>query len=79
MALFRERLPEHLDAKLVIACHDGLVVECPIEQAEEAARFLEGVMVAGMDGGLNPDLDANHPERVPLEVDVEIVDSWRGR
>jgi DNA polymerase I-like protein with 3'-5' exonuclease and polymerase domains len=48
MVLFRERLPEHIDAKLVIACHDELVVECPIEQAEEAAPFLEGVIVAGM-------------------------------
>ena len=39
MALFYERLPEYLDAKLVIAVHDELVVECPEEQAEEVARF----------------------------------------
>jgi DNA polymerase I-like protein with 3'-5' exonuclease and polymerase domains len=33
MAHFDERLPEHLDANLLIACHDELVVECPEEQA----------------------------------------------
>jgi hypothetical protein len=27
MALFRERLREHLDAKLLMACHDELLVE----------------------------------------------------
>lgn len=54
MDLFRARLPDHLDAKLVIACHDELVIECPEEQADEVARFLEEVMVAGMDEVLNP-------------------------
>lgn len=34
MALFHEQLPEHLDAQLVIACHDELVAECREEQAE---------------------------------------------
>jgi DNA polymerase-1 len=76
MTLFNERLPEHLDANIVIACHDELVVECPEEQAEEVARFLEEVMVAGMDEILNPGLDADHPERVPVEVEVEVVESW---
>jgi DNA polymerase I-like protein with 3'-5' exonuclease and polymerase domains len=76
MGLFHERLPEHLDANLVIACHDELIVECPRVQAEEVARFLEEVMVAGMDEVLNSGLDAAHPERVPVEVEVEIVGSW---
>ncbi len=78
MALFNERLPEHLDARLVIACHDELVVECPEELAEEVARFLEEAMVAGIDEVLNPGLDAAHPDRVPVEVDVEVVESWGG-
>ena len=60
----------HLDARHVIACHDELVVECPEEQAEEVARFLEGVMVDGMGKVLNPGLDADHsvrfPERSPV-------------
>jgi hypothetical protein len=47
----------------VIACHAGLVVECPEEQAEKVAWFIEGVMVAGMNQVLYPCLDADHPER----------------
>jgi hypothetical protein len=38
----------------VIACHDGLVVECPEEQGEKGAWFIEEVMVAGMNQVLNP-------------------------
>jgi DNA polymerase I-like protein with 3'-5' exonuclease and polymerase domains len=37
VALLRERLPDHLDAKLVIAVHDELVIECPEEQAMAAS------------------------------------------
>jgi hypothetical protein len=77
-ALFNEQLPEHLDAKLIIACHDELVVECPEEQAEETARFLEEAMVAGMNEVVNPGLDADHPYCVPVEVEAEIVGSWGG-
>ena len=76
MALFHERLPEHLDAKLVIAVHDEVVVECPQEGAEQVAIFTEEIMVAGMEEVLNPGLGADHPERVPVKVDVEVVDSW---
>jgi len=76
MALFNERLPEHLDAKLVIACHDELVVECPEEQAEEVVRFLEEVMITGMNEVLNPGLDDAHPDWVPIEVEAKIVESW---
>jgi DNA polymerase-1 len=78
MALFHERLPEHLDAKLVLAVHDELVIECPKEQTEETAGFLEEVMVEGMDEVLNPGVDADHADRVPVEVDVEVVESWGG-
>jgi DNA polymerase I len=78
MALFHERLPGHLEARLILAVHDKLVVECPEDQAEEVARFVEEVMLAGMDEVLNPSLDANHPERVPVKVDGEIAESWGG-
>lgn len=78
MALFNERLPGHLDAKVVLVVHDELVVERPAEQAEEVARFVKEVMVAGMDVVLNPDLDADHPDRVPVEVEVEVARSWGG-
>jgi DNA polymerase I-like protein with 3'-5' exonuclease and polymerase domains len=76
MALFNERLPEYLDAKLVIAVHDEVVVESPEDQVEEVARFVEEVMVAGMNEVLNSGLDADHPDWVPVKVDVEVVDSW---
>ncbi len=76
MALFDERLPGHLDAILILAVHDELVVERPEEQAEEVARFLEELMVAGMDEVMNPGLDADHPDRVPVEVAIEVVESW---
>ena len=49
---------------------------CPKEQAEEVADFLEEVMVVGRDKVVNPGLDADPSERVPVEVDVEAVDSW---
>jgi DNA polymerase I len=76
MALFHERLPEHLDARLVLAVHDELVVECPEEQAEEVARFVEEVMVAGMDKVMNPGLATEHPDLVPIEVDTKNLGSW---
>lgn len=31
-----------------------------------------------MDEVVNPELDAGHPDKVPVEVDVEIVESWGG-
>jgi DNA polymerase-1 len=78
MALFNERLPEHLDARIVIACHDELVVECPEDQAKEVARFLEGFMVKGMNAVVNPGLDDDHPDWVPIEVEAKVVGSWGG-
>jgi DNA polymerase I-like protein with 3'-5' exonuclease and polymerase domains len=76
MSLFNERLPEYLDARLVIAVHDELVVECPEDQVEEVARFVEEVMVAGMNDVLNSGLNADHPDWVPVRVDVEVIDTW---
>jgi DNA polymerase I len=76
MALFHERLPQHLDAQLILAVHDELVVECPEDQAEEVAQFIEEVMIAGMDEVLNAGLNANRLDRIPVKVDVEMVDSW---
>jgi DNA polymerase I-like protein with 3'-5' exonuclease and polymerase domains len=77
--LSSEQLPEHLDARLILAVHDELVIECPEDQAEEVAQFVEEVMVAGMDEVLNTGLATEHPDRVPIEVDVEILGSWGGQ
>jgi hypothetical protein len=42
-------------------------------------RFLEWIMVSGIDEVLNPGLDADRPERVPIQVDVENLQSWGER
>ena len=51
-------------------------MECPKEQVEDVADLLEEAIVAGMAGDPNPNLSAHHPDRVPVAVDVEIVESW---
>jgi DNA polymerase-1 len=77
MALFHERLPQHLDAKLIITLHDELVVECPETQAEEVAEFVEEIMISGMEEIVNQGL-TDHPDHVPIEADVSIYRSWDG-
>src|SRR5215208_3388297 len=76
LALLYERREECLGAVPILAVHDEVVVECPEEQAEEVAVFVEEIMVAGMDKVLNSGLGSDHPERVPVKVDVEVVESW---
>ena len=49
---------------------------CAEEQAAKVARFVKKVMAAGMNEVFNPGLDADHPDWVPVKVDVEVVDSW---
>jgi hypothetical protein len=51
-------------------------VECLEDQAEEVSRFVEEVMVAGMDEIISPGLDDFHPDRVPVEVEDESRRSW---
>lgn len=46
-ALFNRRLPEHLDAKLVLAFHDELVVRSLEEQAEKMANLWRGLWSPG--------------------------------
>ena len=45
-------------------------MECPGDQAEGVSRFVEEVMVAGMDEIVNPGLDDGHPDRVPVEAEI---------
>jgi hypothetical protein len=73
MTHFTERLPEILDARLVIACHDELVVECPEQQAEEVTRFLEGVMVDGMDKVINRGWTPTTPTGFPTRPAVQFA------
>jgi DNA polymerase-1 len=60
----------------ILAVHDEVVVECPEEQDEEAKAWLVKALVDGMEKVLNSGLDINHPERVLVKVEVEVVDSW---
>jgi hypothetical protein len=62
MTLSRKPLPDHLGTKLVIACHDELVIECPEEQAKEVARFLQEAVAAGMKEVLNSGLGSEKAE-----------------
>ena len=63
MALFYERLPEHLDAKRVLVCHDEFLVECREDRAEEVVNH-----------GLEPD----PPHWVPIDVELDKVERWGG-
>jgi len=35
-------------------------------------------MIGGMDEVLNPSVEADYPDRVPVEADVKVVESWGG-
>jgi DNA polymerase I len=76
LALLYERRGECPGAAPILAVHDEIVLECPEEQAEKVAVLVEEIMVAGMGEILNSGLGSDHPERVPVKVDVEVVDSW---
>ena len=78
MAYFYEQLPEHLDAKLVLVCHDEFLVECRGDQAEEVAQFVKQVMVSGMEEVVNHELEPDHPNWVTIDVEPQIVESWGG-
>ena len=75
--LYDDRRPDAVcgpDVHLTGYLYDG----CAEVQAAKVARFVKKVIVVGIDEVLNSSLDANHPERVPVKVDVEIVRSWAG-
>ena len=79
VALLHERREECPGATPILAVHDEIVVECEETGATEVEAWLKRAMVEGMDEILNPGLDADYPDRVPVEVDVEIVRSWGGQ
>ena len=56
----------------VLVCHDEIVVECDVEQAEEAKAWLEKAMIEGM-GAVLSDMGKAH---VPVEVEARIARSW---
>ncbi len=56
----------------VLVCHDEIVVEYDVEQAEEAKAWLESAMVEAMDAILNSIGEAH----VPVEVEWRVASSW---
>jgi DNA polymerase I len=76
LALLYERRGECPGAVPILAVHDEVVVECPEEQAEEVKVWLVKAMVDEMEEVLNPGLDADHCDRIPVEVEAEIFESW---
>lgn len=66
MALLAPRLAR-LDARIVLAVHDELVVEVPEQAAEEAKRVVNDGMVEGM---------AVDVSSVPIVVEAEVRRTW---
>ena len=57
----------HTGAKIIGAVHDEILLECPSDTAEEAAKILRSTMIqAGL----------AFMKQVPIEVDIAIGDSW---
>jgi DNA polymerase-1 len=67
LGLLWQRRDEMPEAKVIIACHDEIVVEAPSEQAEAAKSWLVTAMVEGM---------ARYVHSVPVVVEATIGDSW---
>lgn len=76
MALLYERRGKCSGAVPILVGHDELAVECPEGQVKEVMRFVEEVMVAGMDYVLNG--TGGDGLRVPVEVEVEMVETLAG-
>jgi DNA polymerase-1 len=77
LALLYEHREECPGAAPILAVHNEVVVEVDVrEQTKDVEGWLEKAMVAGMEEVLNSGLDTAHPERVPVKVDVEVVDRW---
>jgi DNA polymerase I-like protein with 3'-5' exonuclease and polymerase domains len=56
------------EAKVIIACHDEIVVEAPSEQAEQVKQWLVTAMVEGM---------SRYVCSVPVVVEATIGASWQ--
>ena len=67
MIMLHARRAEHPDAKLVLAVHDELVMECPLEQAQVVSDWLEGIMQAAMEPLLG---------QVPVVTEPTIYPRW---
>lgn len=65
--VFNDKMLKDLGFRLLLAVHDELIGECPIENVEKAAERLSYVMV---NAGVKNNVDT------PMKCDAEIEDHW---
>lgn len=71
LALLYERRHEVPGAFPILAIHDELVVEAPLEEAERARAWVVAAMQEAMEAVM-----ARAPLRVPVEVEVGVYADW---
>ena len=67
MVELADKLPE--EAHMVGTVHDELIVECPVEIADEVCHLTEEVMREAMAGVLK--------SQVPVEVEAKVCECWK--
>ena len=68
LGLLWQRRDEMPEARVIIACHDEIVVEAPSEQAEAAKSWLVTAMVEGM---------SRFVKSVPIVVEATVGSTWQ--
>ena len=66
MVQLADKLPD--EAHMVGTIHDELIVECPVEMADEVCRLTEEVMQEAMFDVLKSE--------VPVEVEANVCECW---
>ena len=67
MVQLADKLPD--EAHMVGTVHDELIVECPVEMADEVRRLTEEVMKEAMTDVLGSE--------VPVEVEAKVCECWK--
>ena len=67
MVQLADKLPD--EAQMVGTVHDELIVECPVEIADEVCHLTEEVMREAMAGVLK--------SQVPVEVEAKVCECWK--
>jgi len=68
LGLLWQRRAEMPEAKVIIACHDEIVVEVPSDQADIAKAWLETAMIDGM---------SRFVKSVPIVVEATVGSTWQ--
>jgi hypothetical protein len=69
------RRGEYSGAVLLLVCHDGVVIECDVEQEEDVKVWLEKAMIQGME----TDLNSTDETDAPVEGETRMARSWGER